>query len=89
MGKLHEQATIVDLHAHPILKAIFRRTLSRRVMIPSPFVGDLNPLDVQTTFPKLGIGKVDVLFSTAYALEKQLLDEFIKFETKWTYIRFL
>ena len=74
--KLHQQATIVDLHAHPILKSLlFHRSLSQRFSIASPWVGDLNPIDVQTAFPKLQAGQVDVLFSAVYPLEKRLFQD--------------
>jgi microsomal dipeptidase-like Zn-dependent dipeptidase len=84
---LHEQAIIVDLHAHPVLKRLlFHRSLSRRVKIPSFFAGDLNPIDVQTSFPNLEMGKIDVLFSAAYPLEKRIFEDIMIFEIiplKW------
>jgi microsomal dipeptidase-like Zn-dependent dipeptidase len=74
--QLHEQATVVDLHAHPIFKALlFRRSLSRPVKVPDFLAGELNPLTVQTAFPKLQTGGVDVLFSTAYPLEKRIFED--------------
>lgn len=74
--RLHQQATIVDLHAHPVFKALlFRRSLRRLVRLPDFLAGELNPLTVQTSFPNLLAGKVDVLFSTVYPLEKRLFDD--------------
>jgi microsomal dipeptidase-like Zn-dependent dipeptidase len=73
--KLHEEASIVDLHAHPVLKALlFRRSLSR-LFAPTFMVGDLNPIDVQTAFPLLEEGDIDVLISVAYPLEKRLFND--------------
>ena len=73
---LHEQSTIVDLHAHPVFKAfLFRRSLTRIVKAPSFLVGQLNPLDFQTSLPKLSEGKIDVLMSTGYPLEKRLFED--------------
>src|SRR5689334_4958262 len=84
---LHEQAIIVDLHAHPVLKKLlFHRSLSRYVKVPSFFAGDLNPIDVQTSFPNLEAGKIDVLFSAAYPLEKRIFEDIMLFEIiplKW------
>ncbi|MEZ4670871.1 MAG: membrane dipeptidase [Anaerolineae bacterium] len=74
--QLHQQATIVDLHAHPVFKALlFRRSLTRLVKLPDFLAGELNPLSVQTSFPNLQAGNVDVLFSAVYPLEKRLFED--------------
>jgi microsomal dipeptidase-like Zn-dependent dipeptidase len=64
---LHDEATIVDLHAHPSLKAsLFFRALGQRIY-PSPRAFD--PFSVRTNFPRLREGGVDVLLSVIYAPE--------------------
>ncbi|MGD8753968.1 MAG: membrane dipeptidase [Anaerolineales bacterium] len=64
---LHDEATIVDLHAHPSLKAsLFYRALAQRIY-PSPRAFD--PFAVRTNFPRLREGGVDVLLSVIYAPE--------------------
>lgn len=64
---LHAEATLVDLHAHPSLKAsLFYRALGQRIY-PSPRAFD--PFAVRTNFPRLHEGGVDVLLSTIYAPE--------------------
>jgi microsomal dipeptidase-like Zn-dependent dipeptidase len=69
---VHFDATLVDLHAHPALKAsIFYRSLGKRVY-PSPRAFD--PLAVRTNFPRLHEGGVDVLLSVVYAPERGILD---------------
>jgi membrane dipeptidase len=69
---LHEQATIVDLHAHPSLKvSLFNRTLTSRFRASRAF----DPFGVRTDFNSLRQGKVDVLLSTVYAPERGILEE--------------
>jgi membrane dipeptidase len=64
---LHDEATLVDLHAHPSLKAsLFYRSLGQRIY-PSPRAFD--PFAVRTNFPRLHEGGVDVLLSAIYAPE--------------------
>jgi len=64
---LHDEATLVDLHAHPSLKAsLFFRALGQRIY-PSPRAFD--PFAVRTNFPRLREGGVDVLLSVIYAPE--------------------
>lgn len=64
---LHYDATLVDLHAHPSLKAsLFYRALGQRIY-PSPRAFD--PFAVRTNFPRLHEGGVDVLLSVIYAPE--------------------
>ena len=65
-------STIVDLHAHPSLKAsLFNRVLTSRFRASRSF----DPFSVRTDFPKLKQGGLDVLLSTVYAPEKGILDE--------------
>jgi len=65
-------STIVDLHAHPSLKAsLFNRTLTSRFRASRSF----DPFGVRTDFPKLREGGLDVLLSTIYAPEKGILEE--------------
>lgn len=69
---LHYESTIVDLHAHPSLKAsLFYRSLGRRVY-PSPRAFD--PFAVRTNFPRLIEGGIDVTLSVIYAPERGILD---------------
>lgn len=70
--KLHFDAILVDLHAHPALKAgFFYRSLGKRVY-PSPRAFD--PLAVRTNFPRLHEGGVDVLLSAIYAPERGIVN---------------
>lgn len=71
--KIHfSDSTIVDLHAHPSLKAsLFNRALTSRFRASRSF----DPFGVRTDFPKLREGGVDVLLSTVYAPEKGILEE--------------
>ncbi len=78
---IHTEATVVDVHAHPGLKALwFRRRLAdphmkvnliQRLTHSTPVAFD--PFAVRTCFPKLRAGRVNVLFSTIYALEMETL----------------
>lgn len=71
-NKLHFGATLVDMHAHPALKAgFFYRMLGKRVY-PSPRAFD--PLAVRTNFPRLHEGGVDVLLSVVYAPERGIVN---------------
>jgi hypothetical protein len=71
---LHHQSTIVDLHAHPSLKAsLFYRSLGKRVY-PSPRAFD--PLAVRTNFPRLIEGGIDVVLSVIYAPEGHAIRAF-------------
>jgi membrane dipeptidase len=64
---------IVDMHAHPALKAtLFKRTLTRRYAASRTF----NPFSVRTDFQKLEAGGVDVLLSVIYAPEKEIVEDF-------------
>ena len=73
--KIHEQAKVVDLHAHPSMKAqLFRRSLTRRMWVPEFLMGELNPLSVRTSFLNLQAGGVDVLLSSVYPPEKEIFE---------------
>ncbi len=70
--RIHEEATIIDVHAHPSLKAsIFNRMLTRRFGVTRSF----NPFSVRTDFTRLKDGSVDVLLSTVYAPERGIIDD--------------
>ena len=70
--RVHFDAILVDLHAHPALKAsLFYRYLGRRIY-PSPRAFD--PFAVRTNFPRLKEGGVDVLMSVIYAPERGIID---------------
>jgi microsomal dipeptidase-like Zn-dependent dipeptidase len=69
---VHYDATLIDLHAHPALKAsLFYRYIGQRIY-PSPRAFD--PLAVRTNFPRLHKGGVDVLLSVIYAPEIGITD---------------
>lgn len=74
--KLHfQQAVVADLHAHPALKAMFLQwymSLRRLNIIRSAFF----PISIRTNFDRLYMGGVDLLFSSSYAPERQILDDF-------------
>jgi membrane dipeptidase len=70
--KIHSNATIVDIHAHPSLKvSLFNRVLTSRFRASRSF----DPFGVRTDFAKLRQGGVDVLLSTVYAPEKGIVQE--------------
>jgi microsomal dipeptidase-like Zn-dependent dipeptidase len=71
--RIHREATIIDLHAHPSLKAY---TLKRRLTLNNKASSYFNPLSVRTDLPKLKYGQIDVFNSTVYAPEKDLLEDF-------------
>ena len=71
--KIHREATLFDLHAHPSLKAF---VLKRRLTRFYPAVRYTNPRIVRSSFPSLAKGHVDVLGSVVYAPERELLDDF-------------
>lgn len=74
--EVHQQATIIDLHAHPSMKALlFRRSLSKRAWVPEFLMGEMNPLSIRTSFANLQAGGVDVLLSTVYPPEKQIFTD--------------
>jgi len=68
------EAPIVDVHAHPSLKVfLFRRALTRRLRAYRAY----NPLKLRTDFKKLKEGGVDVLLSSVYAPEREIIDDCI------------
>jgi len=70
---LHHKATVVDIHAHPALKAaLFQKNLLRRDRAVQAFFW---PFNVRTNFPALQAGGVDVLFSAIYAPEKRIVED--------------
>jgi microsomal dipeptidase-like Zn-dependent dipeptidase len=72
--ELHFASTVVDFHAHPALKAVlFHRNLTRRYR---PLRSFFWPPSVETNFPALEQGGVDVLLSAIYAPEKPILNDF-------------
>lgn len=71
---VHQDATIVDLHAHPSLKSLyFQRSLTNWAVLPGWLHRMINPLSVRTGFPQLLAGDVDVLLATAVPLERRIL----------------
>ncbi len=89
--KLHEEANLFDLHAHPSLKAtVFRRSMTGPVWVPPGLHGLMNPLSVRTSFVNLEKGKVDIQMSSIYAPERRLLDEIRAFKiVPLRFIRYL
>jgi microsomal dipeptidase-like Zn-dependent dipeptidase len=70
--RIHEEATIVDLHAHPSLKvSLFKRALTSSFRASRAF----DPLSVRTDYAKLKDGAVDVLLSCIYAPEVGIYQE--------------
>jgi microsomal dipeptidase-like Zn-dependent dipeptidase len=71
----YQQAVVADLHAHPALKAMFLQwymSLRHLNIIRSVYF----PLSIRTNFDRLDMGGVDLLFSSSYAPEHQILDDF-------------
>jgi microsomal dipeptidase-like Zn-dependent dipeptidase len=72
LEQIHQDFTIVDMHAHPSLKvSLFNRVLTSRFRASRSF----DPFGVRTDFGSLRDGGVDVLLSTVYAPEKGILCE--------------
>ena len=70
--KIHKEANVVDVHAHPSLKlSLFNRILTNPIRAGRSF----DPFGVRTEFPSLKKGGVDVLLSTVYAPEKGIFEE--------------
>ncbi len=70
--EIHRMATLIDLHAHPSLKAY---TLGRELTRFNRAASYFSPFSVRTDFKKLDDGNVDILFSAIYAPEKELLED--------------
>ncbi len=74
--KIHDEATIVDLHAHPSMKTVlFRQSLRQPSWMPARWAGLMNPFLLRTNFRNLQKGGVDVLLSTVYPPENQLFED--------------
>lgn len=70
--RIHNEATIIDVHAHPSLAtSLFNRMLTGRFGVSRSF----DPFSVRTDFGRLRDGSVDVLLSTIYAPEKGIIDD--------------
>ncbi len=68
--RIHDEATIIDVHAHPSLAtSLFNRMLTGRFGVSRSF----DPFSVRTDFTRLRDGRVDVLLSTIYAPEKGII----------------
>lgn len=69
-----QKAVVADLHAHPALKAMFLQwymSLRGLNIIRSAFF----PFSIRTNFDRLDMGGVDVLFSSNYAPEREILND--------------
>jgi microsomal dipeptidase-like Zn-dependent dipeptidase len=73
--ELHQEATLVDLHIHPSLQQqLFRRNLNLRYVINRTLHG--NPMSVRSSFPRLRDGGYDVILSSLYVPERNILQDF-------------
>ncbi len=71
--QFHHDAVLVDLHAHPGIKAVlFNRDLARRFGISRPAFW---PYEMRTNFDRLRAGGVDVMLSAAIVPEQPLLED--------------
>jgi len=70
--RIHQDCEVVDLHAHPSLKAfLLKRALTSMMKASRAF----DPLSVRTDFHKLMRGGVDLLLSSVYAPEHGIYGE--------------
>ncbi len=70
--RLHREAPLTDIHAHPSLKAyLFGRNLWRHYSSGGAF----NPFSSRTDFPTLVKGGVGVLWSALYLPERPLFEQ--------------
>jgi membrane dipeptidase len=70
--RLHREAPLTDVHAHPSLKAyLFRRNLWRHYWSGRAF----NPFSSRSDFRMLERGGVGVLWAAHYVPERQLLED--------------
>jgi microsomal dipeptidase-like Zn-dependent dipeptidase len=70
--RIHDEATIIDVHAHPSLAtSLFNRMLTGRFGVSRSF----DPFSVRTDFNRLRDGSVDVLLSTIYAPERGIIED--------------
>lgn len=73
--RIHHEATVVDLHIHPSMhQQLFNRDLNLRYVINRSLHG--NPMNVRASFPRLRDGGYDVILSTLYVPEKDILKDF-------------
>ena len=76
--QLHEDATVVDLHNHAVLKKFLLDrdlTTSKTKFLASLFKRAFWPLSQRSTFPLLDKGGVDVVFSTCYIPEREWIED--------------
>lgn len=72
--EFNQSNTIVDIHAHPVLKTyLFDYDLYKMYGNPLPPI-EFNPLYLQVNIPKLLEGGIDVVFSTVYLPERPFID---------------
>ncbi len=72
--KFNQLNTVVDIHAHPVLKTyLFDYNLYEMHENHFPFI-DFNPFYLQVDIPKLLQGGIDVVFSTVYLPERPFID---------------
>jgi membrane dipeptidase len=72
--KFNQLNTIVDIHAHPVLKTyLFDYNLYEMHENHFPFI-EFNPFYLQVDIPKLLQGGVDVVFSTVHLPERPFID---------------
>jgi microsomal dipeptidase-like Zn-dependent dipeptidase len=80
--RIHHEATVVDLHIHPSMhQQLFNRDLNLRYVINRTLHG--NPMNVRASFPRLRDGGYDVIFSTLYVPEKDILQDFPIIKLFW------
>ena len=73
--RIHHEATLVDLHIHPSMQQqLFNRNLNLRYVINRTLHG--NPMSVRASFPRLKDGGYDVILSTLYVPEREILNDF-------------
>jgi microsomal dipeptidase-like Zn-dependent dipeptidase len=72
--KFNQLNTVVDIHAHPVLKTyLFDYNLYEMHENHFPLI-DFNPFYLQVDIPKLLQGGVDIVFSTVYLPERPFID---------------
>ena len=72
--KFNQSNTVVDMHAHPVLKTyLFDYNLYKKYENPVPII-EFNPLYLQVNIPKLLQGGIDVVFSTVYLPERPFIE---------------
>ena len=71
-SKIHDDATVFDIHAHPSLK---QSLMGRLLTVDNPAAKSFNPFSVRTDFPKLKEGGVNVLGSAITVPEICLLED--------------